>query len=475
MLSILIPFTSDEPHRLQNLDYVIRWYRGLFPDAEIVVGSHDRDRRGWIKAEAVRNALEASTGDILVIADADCVCDSVVAAVEAVRAGEAQWAVPHRVTRRLSLASTNSVLGGLSPSEVGELDGKGYASVAGGGITVITRETYKNVPLDPRFVTTHGEDTSWAWALNLIAGPPWTTRGKAWITRIDPKSVLSEEILWHLWHPPIPAMGTKLDANGSLARLYSAARTVPAMETVLRGIQGWKPEPFPTPLPDSGKACAIIVPVLGRPHNAATFMESFEATDQDAHVYAIADASDIETVLSWEAWGATVICSDRGSTFAQKANCGYEYTQEPWLFFVGDDVFFHPHWLDNALAAAGEFEMVSTNDLGEHDLSQLAVHPLVRRRYITDVGMSWDGPGTVAHEEYTHWFVDREWSELALHREVMTYASDSVVEHLHPIWNKGEDDETYRKGQRFAKLDSRRFQARLNEARRKRMARRNAR
>jgi hypothetical protein len=84
-----------------------------------------------------------------------------------------------------------------------------------------------------------------------------------------------------------------------------------------------------------------------------------------------------------------------------------------------------------------------------------ATHPLIRRSYVDERGASWDGPGTVAHEGYRHWFVDNEWTLVAQQRGVFASALGSVVEHLHPIWGKGADDDVYRKGQSQADRDKR--------------------
>lgn len=211
--------------------------------------------------------------------------------------------------------------------------------------------------------------------------------------------------------------------------------------------------------------CAVIVPVMRRPNAAAPFMAS--QTDPSVNVYAVTDPDDHDTRQAWAAAGARVLISDRGHTFAQKVNCGYRATSEPWLLFVGDDVRFHPGWLRTATRVAGDqWHVVSTNDLARRDLFLLAVHPLVRRSYIRDVGMSLDGPGWVAHEGYRHWYVDREWSQLALDRGVMTYAPDAVIEHLHPMWGKAKFDDVYRAGQDAAQQDADLFARRVLAGRR---------
>ena len=200
---------------------------------------------------------------------------------------------------------------------------------------------------------------------------------------------------------------------------------------------------------------AVIVPVLNRPQNAERFMASLRASTGMAAVYAVANADDHETIKAWDAAGATVLYAE-GVSFAAKVNEGYRQTTEPWLFLVGDDVRFHPGWLDHAQATAGDdFDVIGTNDLGNPRVmrGEHATHMLIRRSHADRVGASWDGPGVVCHEGYRHWFVDDEVVTAARQRGVFAFAPGSVVEHLHPNWGKGEEDETYRLGQSHVDKD----------------------
>lgn len=441
-VAVVIPFASEDPHRLAALDYVQKWYQESFPEWEQVVASDGGVRQGWSKGTAVAKGIEQTDADVIVVADSDCICDGVGPAVERVRSGMAKWASPHRSIYRLSEASTRDVLEGKPASEDMERCCKIYSGVPGGGITVIPRETLLRVPMDPRFISTHGEDVAWSYALKRLVGKPTVGR----------------EMLFHLWHPPIPPMGVRFTGNHGLAmRYHQAQRSLSLMSRLIAEIPSWVAEP-PVKTVTSGKLCAVIVPVLRRPWRAEPFMQSFKeaCSTYSAHVYAVADQEDTATVEAWKAAGATVLISDRGSRYSQKVNVGYEYTEEPWLFFVGDDVRFERHWLSKALETAGKtYQVVSTNDGARSDLDKLAVHPLMRRSYIKNVGASFDGPGIVAHEGYRHWCPDLEWSYAALHRNVFAYAPDSVVEHLHPLWKKAETDEVYELGQKYAQLDRR--------------------
>jgi hypothetical protein len=224
--------------------------------------------------------------------------------------------------------------------------------------------------------------------------------------------------------------------------------------------------------PPATEPVDVLVPVLNRPQNAQPFMQSLRASTGLASVHAIADAGDTETIAAWKAEGADVIVrvpltlsgTSRPGTFAEKINLGYRMTQKEWLFICGDDVKFHAAWLDHVQAIAEErFHVIGTNDLanprvmaGEH-----ATHLLIRRSYVEKEGGGWDGPGVLTHEGYRHWFVDDEIVQAAKQRGAWAMALGSVVEHMHPLFGRAPDDETYRLGQSHAKKDKAHFTERL--------------
>jgi hypothetical protein len=223
------------------------------------------------------------------------------------------------------------------------------------------------------------------------------------------------------------------------------------------------------PIAPATEETAVIVPVLNRPGNAEPFMATLRASTGLATVYAIADADDRDTANAWKEAGAIVLGITAGGddpgTFAQKVNIGYRESQASWLFLTGDDVRFHPGWLDHAQAAAadGRYHVIGTNDLanprvlaGEH-----ATHLLVRRSYVDERGASWDGPGVVAHEGYRHWWVDDEVVTVAKQRKVWTMALGSRVEHLHPAFGKGQMDATYELGAKHVAADKKLFEERM--------------
>ncbi len=218
---------------------------------------------------------------------------------------------------------------------------------------------------------------------------------------------------------------------------------------------------------------AIIVPVMQRPQNAAPFMRSLHLSvaglARSVYVMPVCDLGDRPTIDAWRTAGTTPVTKDfrRAGTFAKKVNFGYQMIANPWLFIVGDDVRFHPGWLDTALQNAEHTsaKVVGTNDLanprvmgGEH-----GTHLLISRQYVAEQGASWDGPGVVCHEGYHHWFVDDEIVTVAKQRGVWAAARSAVVEHMHPYFGKGQMDAVYALGASHAEQDQALFARRLAE------------
>jgi hypothetical protein len=165
----------------------------------------------WVKANAVTPAIESSSAEIVVIADADVWTDGITDAIEAVQQG-APWAIPHLNVHRLTENGTAAVLGDAEWNAQ-QLDRRPYRGYEGGGVTVLRRDDYLDVPMDPRFTGWGQEDASWGYALRCLLGEPW--RGTA--------------PLIHLWHPPQARMTNKYGSPGGkqLWKRYLLARRRP--------------------------------------------------------------------------------------------------------------------------------------------------------------------------------------------------------------------------------------------------------
>lgn len=204
-MSVLIPFGGTDPQRAAVCGYVTSWWEAQCFD--VVVG---RCEFPWRKAVAVADAVRRSDGEVLVVADADVITDpfAVRTSVNVVAAGAA-WSMPHGRVHRLDRAATDDVLGGIHPAATKGRDQSPYRGWSGGGIVVLRRTTWHEVPMDRRFEGWSGEDESWACALSTLAGP---------CVRLDAD-------LFHLWHPPQPRLSRRWGsvAARSLSRRYRAA------------------------------------------------------------------------------------------------------------------------------------------------------------------------------------------------------------------------------------------------------------
>lgn len=224
-------------------------------------------------------------------------------------------------------------------------------------------------------------------------------------------------------------------------------------------------------VPPATEKVDVIVPVMGRPEHAKTFMQSLRASTGLARVIAVFSDDRPEDERPWIDAGADWVLSCDGQSFAEKVNFGARFfseqcmTDAPWIFIVGSDVHFQPGWLDHAqwVASAFDADVIGTNDLGNPRvmMGDHATHMLIRRSYIEKMGASWDGPGVVCHEGYRHWYVDDEIVTVAKQRDTWQMAIGSIVEHMHPTWGKGEQDDVYRLGQSFAAQDAETFKKRV--------------
>lgn len=222
--------------------------------------------------------------------------------------------------------------------------------------------------------------------------------------------------------------------------------------------------------PPATETVDVLVPVLHRPQNIEPFIQSLRASTGLANVLFIAEEDDDETINAIHRCGGDVL--RHSGTFAQKINKAHHWlatqlreARSPWVFLAGDDVRFRPGWLDHAQDVARRYkaQVVGTNDLanprvmrGEH-----ATHMLISVDYIDQQGASWDGPGTVCHEGYHHWFVDDEIVTVAKQRKVWQSAIGAEVEHLHPMVGKAPDDEIYTLGSSRSQEDEHLFNLRV--------------
>ena len=195
----------------------------------------------------------------------------------------------------------------------------------------------------------------------------------------------------------------------------------------------------------------IIIPVLRRPHRAAPVVESIrKATPEGAaRVLFVGTTGDAAEHEACKATGADLMVlpgEHQPGDYARKINAAYQASAEPLLFLGADDIDFRPGWLAAAERVMTETGagVVGTNDLGNPRVMRgdHATHCVVSRVYADEFGTV-DEPGKIMHEGYVHEFADDEMVGTAKKRRRWAFAADSIVEHLHPSWNKAPTDALY--------------------------------
>lgn len=184
-------------------------------------------RGAWRKAAAYNPPAAASTADVLIVADGDCVvtCDALTRAVE--QAARAGYAAPAKVVRRLTPAATTDALACDPAADLDprlETEGR-HDLLAAGGILVIRRDVWTEAGgFDPRFIGWGGEDYALGCALYALTGD---------YARHEPGT------MWHLWHPPQTRDQRLTPDNDALARRYLSAKHDPqAMRALLAEVPG---------------------------------------------------------------------------------------------------------------------------------------------------------------------------------------------------------------------------------------------
>lgn len=108
---------------------------------------------------------------------------------------------------------------------------------------------------------------------------------------------------------------------------------------------------------------AVLVPVMNRPHNVKRVVDSFNASnDGTAKLFFVVDPDDAAEIAAIKKAKAKFIVSDRGRTYAAKANVGYAKTTESFVFVCGDDCEFTPGWLDAPRLLSDRYHLIGTND-----------------------------------------------------------------------------------------------------------------
>ncbi len=244
---------------------------------------------------------------------------------------------------------------------------------------------------------------------------------------------------------------------------------------------------------------AALIPVLNRPKNVRPLIENFNANSRtDSGLFFIVQENDIaemamiQTVVAslpdpesaeTERIVIMMVCDDFVTRWSQKLNTAHVWMNREvcegddgspqlvpppdWYLLGADDLRFEKGWDDNdalkKLMDDPKIGVIGTNDKGNPVViaGKHSTHPFIRTEYVDRYGIQ-EAAGLIAPEIYHHCFVDNEIVATARHRGAYAHCHESVIEHMHPVWRKSENDATYKLGSDPEKFrqDRKMFEAR---------------
>lgn len=243
LISIIVPFKSDEAERTRNWNWLQKFYMYNLPEAEILLGLDpdsdfdDTRSRPFSKSVAVNNAARCARGQIYVIMDADTFIDPTVIQdcakriIKAEQKNRRLWFVPYRNLYRLTRRATDEVIEQnphqsffiSSPPPQDWIDPStrpSYGHLFGAMIMILPAEAFNAVKgFDCRFRGWGGEDASFMRTVDTLYAPH----------EVTPNDVL------HLWHRHTEGAVRKwegqerLSPNARLTQRYTQASNDPTL------------------------------------------------------------------------------------------------------------------------------------------------------------------------------------------------------------------------------------------------------
>jgi lipopolysaccharide biosynthesis glycosyltransferase len=222
-VSILIPYKPDNGIRDRNLNWIINFYKKIFPNVEICVGISTDEL--FNRSRAINLAAKQATRDIFVIADGDVFCEPEVIKDSIKHLETSPWIIPFRKIVRISEANSRKL---VEAEPTWPLEISDYETIHTpepnylGGLNVITRDHFMAVGgFDERFMGWGGEDDAFSCAVNTLCGP----FKRLWHT------------IYHLWHPVVGYDNNPNGNNNLMTRelYYQANNDKEKMRQVLLG------------------------------------------------------------------------------------------------------------------------------------------------------------------------------------------------------------------------------------------------
>lgn len=172
MISILFPYRGDDGPRDQIFGHVLHWWKRHFPEAQICVGRNFD--QPFNRGTARNDAYQQSTGQLLIVADADTMPTLTGVRDAIADVAEAQcWSLPYGETRYYNLTqeTTRYVLD-RKLDRIPEPTQFEHKVTSWAGCLVMTREAWETVGGYREDFTGWGyEDNYMALKLDTFWGP----------------------------------------------------------------------------------------------------------------------------------------------------------------------------------------------------------------------------------------------------------------------------------------------------------------
>lgn len=202
-ITLLVPFTSDDGRRQRTWKWLRKFYEAHLPGVQIVVQGNNNVP--FCKTAAVNDAFLYSTGDVIVLLDADCYIDPkiLLECANEIRQARAEgnklWYIPYREFNRVNKEVSDIVLGtnpsgpflfsGSLPKDETTVYGTSNGHWFGALIQVMPIEAFKaSGGMDERFAGWGGEDVAFMRCVDTMYA----------------KHKTLNRPVFHLWHPSKP-------------------------------------------------------------------------------------------------------------------------------------------------------------------------------------------------------------------------------------------------------------------------------
>lgn len=207
-----------------------------------------------------------------------------------------------------------------------------------------------------------------------------------------------------------------------------------------------------------GRNVQIVIPTFRRTKNILETAKQLKGYD----IIWVCHITDKESQEAVRALGYEPVIDSQPPSGVNATNAGYWASTAKWVVIGQDDFKWTEGWLTRAWKWTNDYQVIGFNDGSNSGRKQHSVGWLVNRQFVQDVSLCIDFPNVIFNPHYKKNYSDDELNNTAKSRGVWKYADDAVLEHLHPTFNKGEDDITYQHLETHLTQDAELYNSRIH-------------